>query len=277
MTDMVQWQAALDHANTVRFAVATEKATIRRLPRREAFHRAADLLEANEDPVNAIRVDWLLLSIPKIGATDFGYRIARQFELRMVEPRPALVPLTFDPQAWAPFVEMAGIALEVDVETGSFKGRNPTGGRFREDLLFRINTLTLEIPPLRERREDIPQLAEHFVARFARTMGKNVTAISGDALELLKGYGWPGNIRELAHAVERAVLMAQTEQIQSRDLGLRTTKDAVARIEDMSLEDVEGFLIKKTLARCDGNARKAAEELGLSRSAFYRRLERYGL
>src|SRR5471032_811066 len=76
------------------------------------------------------------LSIAKIGATDFGYRIAEQFELRMVEPRPALVPLTFDPQQWAPFVEMAGIALEVDVETGSFKGRNPTGGRFREDLLF---------------------------------------------------------------------------------------------------------------------------------------------
>jgi len=76
------------------------------------------------------------LSIPKIGATDFSYRIAQQFELRMVEPRPALVPLTFDPQAWAPFAELSGIALEVNVETGSFKGRNPTGGRFREDLLF---------------------------------------------------------------------------------------------------------------------------------------------
>ncbi|SHN42506.1 hypothetical protein SAMN05192549_11485 [Duganella sacchari] len=76
------------------------------------------------------------LSIPKIGATDFGYRIAAQFGLRMVEPRPALVPLTFDAQQWAPFVEMAGIALEVDVETGSRKGRNPSGGRFREDLLF---------------------------------------------------------------------------------------------------------------------------------------------
>ena len=76
------------------------------------------------------------LSIPKIGATDFGYRIAKQFDLRMIEPRPALVPLTFDPEQWAPFVPLAGIALEVDVETGSFKGRNPTGGRFREDLLF---------------------------------------------------------------------------------------------------------------------------------------------
>jgi predicted Rossmann fold flavoprotein len=76
------------------------------------------------------------LSIPKIGATDFSYRIAQQFDLRMVEPRPALVPLTFDPQAWAPFAELSGIALEVNVETGSFKGRNPTGGRFREDLLF---------------------------------------------------------------------------------------------------------------------------------------------
>ncbi|WP_373988843.1 NAD(P)/FAD-dependent oxidoreductase [Duganella sp. BuS-21] len=76
------------------------------------------------------------LSIPKIGATDFGYRVAAQFELRMVEPRPALVPLTFDAQQWAPFVEMSGIALEVDVETGSLKGRNPSGARFREDLLF---------------------------------------------------------------------------------------------------------------------------------------------
>jgi predicted Rossmann fold flavoprotein len=96
------------------------------------------VLETDSGPIEAPSVVIATggLSIPKIGATDFGYRVAAQFDLRMVEPRPALVPLTFDAQQWAPFVEMSGIALEVDVETGSLKGRNPTGARFREDLLF---------------------------------------------------------------------------------------------------------------------------------------------
>jgi transcriptional regulator of acetoin/glycerol metabolism len=96
-------------------------------------------------------------------------------------------------------------------------------------------------------------------------------------MQLLLDHAWPGNVRELDHAVERAVLMAQDELVRARDLGLRTPKDAVARIEDMSLEEVEGFLIKKALARYDGNVSQAAKALGLSRSALYRRLQRFGL
>ncbi len=96
-------------------------------------------------------------------------------------------------------------------------------------------------------------------------------------MQLLLDHAWPGNVRELDHAVERAVLMAQGDQVQGRDLGLRATRDATARIEDMSLEEVEGFLIKKALARYDGNVSQAAKALGLSRSALYRRLQRFGL
>src|SRR5471030_2393938 len=99
---------------------------------------------------------------------------------------------------------------------------------------------------------------------------------STNPLEAMRGYTWPGNVRELDHSVERGVLMAQTKLVRAPDLGLNAGQ-AAPRLEDMSLEEVESFLIKKTLARCDGNARQAAEELGLSRSAFYRRLEKYGL
>ena len=150
-------------------------------------------------------------------------------------------------------------------------------GRFRQDLLFRLNTIEIPLPPLRDRREDIPLLARHFLAQHAQRYRKPITGFDATAMQLLLDHAWPGNVRELDHAVERAVLMAQSEQVQGRDLGLRTAKDAAARIEDMSLEDVEGFLIKKALARYDGNVSQAAKALGLSRSALYRRLQRFGL
>jgi DNA-binding NtrC family response regulator len=150
-------------------------------------------------------------------------------------------------------------------------------GRFRQDLLFRLNTIEIPLPPLRDRREDIPLLARHFLAQHAQRYRKRIAGFDATAMQLLLDHAWPGNVRELDHAVERAVLMAQSEQVQARDLGLRTAKDATARIEDMSLEDVEGFLIKKALARYDGNVSQAAKALGLSRSALYRRLQRFGL
>ena len=150
-------------------------------------------------------------------------------------------------------------------------------GRFRQDLLFRLNTIEIPMPPLRDRREDIPLLARHFLAQHTQRYRKRVSGFDAAAMQLLLDHAWPGNVRELDHAVERAVLMAQGEQVQSRDLGLRTSKDAAARIEDMSLEDVEGFLIKKALARYEGNVSQAAKALGLSRSALYRRLQRFGL
>jgi DNA-binding NtrC family response regulator len=147
-------------------------------------------------------------------------------------------------------------------------------GRFREDLLFRLNTIHLHLPPLRDRREDVELLAAHFLKQHAGRYRKPITSFDEAALAALRDYPWPGNVRELDHAVERAVLMAQSKVIRAPDLGLTSVKGA-PRLDDMSLEDVEALLIRKTLARCEGNARKAAEQLGLSRSAFYRRLEKY--
>jgi DNA-binding NtrC family response regulator len=150
-------------------------------------------------------------------------------------------------------------------------------GRFRQDLLFRLNTVEIRLPPLRDRIEDLPLLARHFLERHARRYRKILAGFDPAALERLRQHPWPGNIRELDHAVERAALMAMTERIQPADLGLRSGSEPAPRLEEMSLEDVERFLIQSTLARHQGNAKQAAQALGLSRSAFYRRLDKYGL
>jgi DNA-binding NtrC family response regulator len=149
-------------------------------------------------------------------------------------------------------------------------------GRFRQDLLFRLNTITIHLPALRERRDDIDLLAQHFLKQHVTRYRKAITGFDDEATKALRAYAWPGNVRELNHAIERAVLMAQGKVIRTQDLALNAAA-SMPRLDDMSLEEVEAFLIKKTLSRCDGNARKAAELLGLSRSAFYRRLEKYGL
>jgi DNA-binding NtrC family response regulator len=149
-------------------------------------------------------------------------------------------------------------------------------GRFRQDLLFRLNTIEIRLPPLRERREDIPRLARHFLALHTRRYRKAITGFDPAALQSLLDHPWPGNVRELDHAVERAVLMAQGNVVHFADLGLRPAAADVnaARLEEMSLEDVEAFLIRKAMSRY-GNVSHAAKALGLSRSALYRRLERY--
>jgi DNA-binding NtrC family response regulator len=153
-----------------------------------------------------------------------------------------------------------------------------TAGRFRQDLLFRLNTVEIRLPALRDRREDIPALAEHFLRQYAARYRKLVTGFDTAALKTLTQHPWPGNVRELDHAIERGVLMAQGTIIKAADLGLMSSgSDGGARLEDMSLDEVERFLIKKTLERFDDNVSKAAEALGLSRSALYRRLEKYGL
>jgi len=149
--------------------------------------------------------------------------------------------------------------------------------RFRQDLLFRLNTIELRLPHLRDRREDIPVLAAHFLRQHADHYRKPLTGFDEGAVKILLSHTWPGNVRELDHAVERAVLMAQGETIRAVDLGLRTGREGPMRLEDMSLEDVEAVLIKKALARFNGNVSQAANALGLSRSALYRRLQRYGL
>jgi len=150
-------------------------------------------------------------------------------------------------------------------------------GRFRQDLLFRLNTIQITLPPLRERRDDIMLLANSFLAQHAEHYRKQIAGFDETARERLLQHRFPGNVRELDHIVERAVLMTQDRQICGGDLGLANDGREPRNLEEMSLEEVEAFLIKKALARNDGNARKAAEALGLSRSAFYRRLQQYGL
>ena len=150
-------------------------------------------------------------------------------------------------------------------------------GRFRQDLLFRINTIEVRVPPLRERREDIPSLAHHFLRQHAGRYRKTTRGFSEASMRSLVEHPWPGNVRELDHAVERAVLMAAGPEISPADLGLRVGSEATARLDEMSLEEVESFLIRKALGRFDGNVSRAADALGLSRSALYRRLQRYGL
>lgn len=150
-------------------------------------------------------------------------------------------------------------------------------GRFRQDLLFRLNTIEIHIPALRERKADIVPLANHFLGVHARRYRKNIAGFDHNALQAMQEHPWQGNVRELNHVVERAILMTQGNSIRASDLALRAASGGSARLEDMSLEEVEEFLIKKALARYGGNVSHAANALGLSRSALYRRLQRFGL
>jgi DNA-binding NtrC family response regulator len=150
-------------------------------------------------------------------------------------------------------------------------------GRFREDLFFRLNTVELHLPPLRDRREDIPLLASFFLRQAASRYRSGVTSIDPEAMRALLAYGWPGNVRELGHAIERATLLATGDRITTAELNFRPMTDTSPRLDEMSLEDVERVLITKALARHDGNVTLAARALGLSRSALYRRLQRHGL
>src|SRR6201996_8839334 len=150
-------------------------------------------------------------------------------------------------------------------------------GRFREDLLFRLNTVEINIPPLRERREDIAALAAHFLARYTARYRRPIHGLEPGALQMMLHYGWPGNVRELDHTIERAVLMARGERIEAENLGLNAQRGTAQSMDDMSLEAVEAILIRKALARANGNVSHAADALGLSRGALYRRIEKYGL
>ncbi len=150
-------------------------------------------------------------------------------------------------------------------------------GNFREDLLFRLNTVEISLPPLRERREDIPALAGHFLARYAARYRRSIQGMEPTALQLMLHYSWPGNVRELDHTMERAVLMARGTRVESADLGLNGQRAAPQSLDDMSLEAVEAILIRKALTRASGNVSHAADALGLSRGALYRRIEKYGL
>ena len=150
-------------------------------------------------------------------------------------------------------------------------------GDFREDLLYRLNTVEIRLPPLRERREDIPLLANHFLERTAAHYGRDLEGFSETALDALLRHTWPGNVRELEHAVERSVLMARSKRIEAGDLALQRRADGSVQMDELTLDEAERVLIEKALERYQGNVSKAAEALGLSRSAMYRRLQRHDL
>ncbi|HAA17100.1 MAG TPA: sigma-54-dependent Fis family transcriptional regulator [Cytophagales bacterium] len=156
-------------------------------------------------------------------------------------------------------------------------------GTFRQDLLYRINTIELMLPPLRERNEDIGLLADHFLKMYAKKYQKEVRSISPAATKRMEKYAWPGNVREVQHAIERAVIMANGSVLQPEDFFFTSQKaevssmDAAVALDQFNLEDVEKILIRKVLKRYNGNITQAAKELGLTRSSLYRRLEKYGL
>ena len=153
-------------------------------------------------------------------------------------------------------------------------------GRFREDLLYRLNTVVIHLPPLRDRRSDIRALAVHFLAIYAARYRKPIAGFDADAAAMLYAHEWPGNVRELAHSIERAVLMADpaATTIAARHLSLRARGGGEpAAVDELSLEEAERVFIEKVLARHSGDVRLAAEQLGMSRSALYRRLQQYGV
>ncbi|MGH9498937.1 MAG: sigma-54-dependent transcriptional regulator [Terriglobales bacterium] len=150
-------------------------------------------------------------------------------------------------------------------------------GRFRQDLLFRLNTVEIQIPALRDRRQDIPPLATYFLSRYAERYRKPVKTFDPPAMQAMLEYPWPGNVRELDHAVERAVLLSSGDAVRSSDLSLKPPQAGTQRLEELSLEEVESLLIRKAVDRYGGNISQAAEALGLSRSALYRRLQKYGI
>jgi DNA-binding NtrC family response regulator len=169
------------------------------------------------------------------------------------------------------------VNVRVLAATNTDLGKAVEAGDFREDLLYRLNTVELHLPPLRERREDIPALASAFLQRQAKRYEKAITGFESEALNAMLDHPWPGNVRELEHVVERAVLMAHADKIQPEDLGLRAPRSGAALLEGMTLDDAERYLIQRALERYSGNVSRAADALGLSRSAMYRRLQQHGI
>jgi len=170
------------------------------------------------------------------------------------------------------------VDVRVISATNADLGAEVAEGRFREDLLYRLNTVEIRVPPLRERRDDVPQLAAHFLREQASRYKKPAAALTPAAMRALLDHSWPGNVRELRHAVERAVLMSEGTAVTEQDLGLQPPRpDAASSIGDLTLEEAERTLIQRALSRHGGNVTKAAEALGVSRSALYRRLQQFGL
>ncbi|MEX2593864.1 MAG: sigma-54 dependent transcriptional regulator [Anditalea sp.] len=153
---------------------------------------------------------------------------------------------------------------------------------FRQDLLYRLNTIEIQLPPLRERVEDIPLLADHFIKIYAQKYHKEIRKAGEPLIKRMQKYSWPGNIRELQHGIERAVIMSIHHVLQPEDLFLQNLSggersEETVNLDHLNIEDVERILIRKALQKHNGHITKAAQELGLTRSSLYRRFEKYGL
>jgi transcriptional regulator with PAS, ATPase and Fis domain len=149
-------------------------------------------------------------------------------------------------------------------------------GKFRQDLLYRINTVEIQIPPLCERPDDIPLLVNHFMGYYARKYRKDIGSITPEAMLKLKKYAWPGNVRELQHSIERAVIMADSTSLQESDF-LFSRRSEGSSTDSLNLDEVEKAAVTRALQLHNGNISKAAEELGLTRASLYRRMEKYGI
>lgn len=150
--------------------------------------------------------------------------------------------------------------------------------QFRQDLLYRINTIEVLIPPLRERTDDIPLLANYFIHLYAKKYNRSVSGFSNSVLKQIQKHNWPGNVRELQHSIERAVILSQTEMLQPEDFkGLRWGNEESNKMDTLQLEEMEVLLIKKAMQKYNGNITETARELGLTRASLYRRLEKYGI
>ena len=172
-------------------------------------------------------------------------------------------------------------SISVDIRLISATNKNlfksVKEGEFREDLLYRINTIHLEVPPLRERREDIPQLADFFLRRLARKYGKSDLKLGEKALCKLESYAWPGNVRELEHAIEKAVILSDNQELQHNDFYMRTPDETSFVVESFTLEEMEKILIEKALRKYDNNISAVAAELGISRPTLYSKIRKYEL
>jgi len=170
--------------------------------------------------------------------------------------------------------KVRSVDVRVVSATNANLGELVASGDFREDLLYRLNTVEIRLPPLRDRQDDIPLLANHFLTQEAARYERPIDGFAATAMDALVLHSWPGNVRELRHAVERAVLMARGSLIEPSDLGLRRRDEGATSMDELTLEDAERLMIEKALERNQGNVTRAAESLGLSRSALYRRLQR---
>jgi DNA-binding NtrC family response regulator len=170
------------------------------------------------------------------------------------------------------------VDVRVIAATNAHLAQEVAEGRFREDLLYRLNTVEIRLPPLRERRDDIPLLAAHFLREQGAHYHKPVAELTPEAMRALLGHAWPGNVRELRLAVERAVLMSSGTTVTEEDLGLQPPRAGGATsFDDLTLEEAEKLLIQRALSRHAGNVSRAADALGVSRSALYRRIQHFGL